>query len=238
MIKRIKGGSFVTGFDWLQASQKQWDERALFWSERSKNMWDNGSRKKIIPFINQHLNAGDHVLDIGCGDGYGTHKLHQAGYKVTGMDISSNMIAFAQERWNENGLLFKQGAVESLSQSPTKFQAIMAINVLEWTEIPADAIKQIKNHLETDGLFFAGILGPTAGPRANGYSRLYGEKTIANSMMPWEFLQLAQELGFTYNDGFGVYKKGVNDNHLEGLPLELKQALSFMWVFCLKKGGE
>ena len=32
------------------------------------------------------------VLDVGCGDGYGTYKLSSAGYKAVGVDLSEVMI--------------------------------------------------------------------------------------------------------------------------------------------------
>ena len=54
-------------------------------------------------------------------------------------------------------------------------------------------------------------------------------------MMPWEMKQLAQEQGFRFVDGFGVYKRGVKPSHYEGLTEDLQQALSFMWVYCFQK---
>ena len=32
------------------------------------------------------------VLDVGCGDGYGTYKLSRTGYKAVGVDLSEVMI--------------------------------------------------------------------------------------------------------------------------------------------------
>lgn len=58
-----------------------------------------------------------------------------------------------------------------------------------------------------------------------------------DTMMPWEFEKLALENGLKYADGFGVYKKGIKVKHYTDLPRELKQSLSFMWLFLLKKAG-
>ncbi len=65
--------------------------------------------------------------------------------------------------------------------------------------------------------------------------RLYGENVVCNTMMPWEFEKLAKEQGFQVVDGMGVYKRGVNEKMLEQLSVELRQALTFLWVFMLKK---
>jgi hypothetical protein len=54
-------------------------------------------------------------------------------------------------------------------------------------------------------------------------------------MMPWEFEQLAKENGWEVIDGEGVYKRNVTDKLIGQLPNELKQALTFLWLFMLKK---
>ncbi|MFD1038317.1 class I SAM-dependent methyltransferase [Virgibacillus byunsanensis] len=225
----------TNSFNWHQEAKLQWDNRATFWNERSTNMWDNGSRKEIVPFVQKYVTTGSNILDIGCGDGYGSYKLHYLGYNVTGVDISSEMISRATKRLKNEDITFLQGDIMNLSFEDNSFDSLMAINVLEWTEVPAKALLEINRVLKKDGLLCVGILGPTAGPRGNSYPRIHGEKTIANTMMPWEFQQLAKEYKLEYLDGFGVYKEEVKKHHLEGLPLELKQALTFMWVFMLRK---
>ncbi|HLR81140.1 MAG TPA: class I SAM-dependent methyltransferase [Bacillota bacterium] len=224
----------MTAFNWQKQSEQTWDEGAANWSERSANMWNHGSRKKIIPFIEQHLAQGANMLDVGCGDGYGTYRLSKSGYQVTGVDLSGEMIARAKERLRGEPISLIQGNVLQLPFENNHFDGVMAINVLEWTEVPAQALIELHRILKKDGLMFVGILGPTAGPRANSYRRVYGEEVVCNTMMPWEFQQLALEHGLEYVEGFGVHKRGVQIDGQQ-LPLELKQALSFMWVFMLRK---
>lgn len=228
----------MTAFNWNKEAELQWDNRAQFWNERSVNMWDNGSRKNIIPFVEKHMNKGSKVYDIGCGDGYGSYKLDKAGYDVVGMDLSSEMINRAKKRTVDDKISFIQGDVTDLPFADNSCDGIMSINVLEWTEVPADALKQLSRVLKKDGLLCVGILGPTAGPRSHSYPRVYGEKAIANTMMPWEFEKLAVENNFAYVAGFGVYRDKVKAQNYEGLPRELKQGLTFMWVFMLRKEGE
>ncbi|WP_174615687.1 class I SAM-dependent methyltransferase [Virgibacillus ihumii] len=225
-------------FDWHKEAEVQWDGRAGFWNERSKTMWDDGSRKDIIPFIEKHLQKENSILDIGCGDGYGTYRLHKSGYIATGMDLSNEMISKARERLNQNEIHFIQGDISNMPFSDGSFDAVMAINVLEWTEKPAVALQELFRVLKRGGTLYCGILGPAAGPRANSYPRLHGEKAICNTMMPWEFEKLAADYNFTYLDGFGVYKEGVKPHHHEGLSPDLRQALSFLWLFMLRKEGE
>ncbi|QKY71169.1 bifunctional 2-polyprenyl-6-hydroxyphenol methylase/3-demethylubiquinol 3-O-methyltransferase UbiG [Lentibacillus sp. CBA3610] len=223
---------------WHKEAEFQWDNRADFWNQRSVEMWDNGSRKNITPFIEEHLQPESSIIDVGCGDGYGSFKLYQSGYHVTGVDISGEMIRLAKKRLHQEDIFFSQGDVIDLPIQDNGIDSVMAINVIEWTESPVDVLKEFDRVLTTNGILFAGILGPTAGPRMNSYSRLRGERTICNTMMPWEFQQLALEIGFDYADGFGVFKNGVSEHHYRDLPLDLQQALSFMWVFMLRKVGK
>ena len=230
--------SLDKSYRWEKEAEKAWDDRAVNWSARSKELWEAGNRKDIIPFIQKRLDSNKTIIDVGCGDGYGSFKLHQSGYKVIGVDLSKQMIKKAKNRMDDESIPFMQADSSQLPFEKQRFDAMMAINVLEWTEDPIDSLHEFQRVLKIGGLLFVGILGPTAGPRANSYDRLYQKSTICNTMMPWEFQQLATENGFEYMDGFGVYKNQVQEEQYKDLSLELQQSLTFMWVFMFKKVGE
>lgn len=221
-------------FNWHESAEKKWDNDADFWNQNSQEMWDSGSRSTIIPFFEQYVEKEAQVLDIGCGDGYGTYKLSVTGYKAVGVDLSEVMIQKGKERGEGSNLSFIKGDLSALPFENEQFEAIMAINSLEWTEEPLQALNEIKRVLKKDGYACIAILGPTAKPRENSYPRLYGKDVVCNTMMPWEFEQLAKEQGFEVVDGIGVYKRGVNEKMLGQLPTELQQSLTFLWVFMLK----
>ncbi|MFX3625314.1 MAG: class I SAM-dependent methyltransferase [Ectobacillus sp.] len=225
----------MNSFNWHEAAQQQWDERADFWNQNSQEMWDCGSRSKIIPFFRKYVAHGSSVLDVGCGDGYGTYKLSQAGYKAYGVDISEAMIQKGKERGEGENLSFIMGDLTALPFEAGQFDAVLAVNSLEWTESPLKALYEMRRVLKPDGVACVAILGPTAKPRINSYRRLYGEHVICNTMMAWEFESLAKENGFTVLDGQGVFKREVTERHIQGLSTELKQALAFLWVFMMKK---
>ncbi|MFD1019241.1 class I SAM-dependent methyltransferase [Thalassobacillus hwangdonensis] len=222
-------------FQWHREAERKWDERADFWNQKSKAMWDEGSRKTIIPFLEKHVANGSSVADIGCGDGYGSYKLYKDGYHVTGVDISTEMVELAKKRLENESMTFIQGDFVDLPFEAESFDAVMAINCIEWTEVPVQALNEVKRVLKPGGKLCIGILGPTAMPRTNSYRRVFGEEVICNTMMPWEFASMAEETGWRIVDGHGVYKREVTEQHLEDLPEELKQALTFMWVFILEK---
>lgn len=225
-------------FNWAEEAAKQWDERSNSWSSKSEVMWETGSRKDIIPFFTKFIQAGEKVCDLGCGDGHAAFKLAKKGYAVTGIDVSEEMIHKAKQLSIETTAQFKKGDISELPFTNDEFDAILAINSLEWTEQPLIVLKEIKRVVKHDGHACVGILGPTAGPRVNSFRRLYNEKVICNTMMPWEFEKLATENNWSVIDSFGVYKQEAVQLPLGSLSTELKQALSFMWVFMLKNNKQ
>ncbi|WP_404428302.1 class I SAM-dependent methyltransferase [Sutcliffiella horikoshii] len=222
-------------FNWNEETEKVWNERADFWHENSENMWLNGSRKTIIPFIKERLRQEAHVLDAGCGDGFGSYLLAENGYHVTGVDIAEAMIERAVQKRVHTNINFQKGSLTDLPLKNYSMDAVMAINSIEWVEKPLQVLDEFHKVLKPGGKLFLGLLGPTAGPRAHSYQRLYGKEAICNTMMPWEFERLALENGWELLDGMPVYKEEAKKLDTTNLPRFLKQALTFMWVFELQK---
>ncbi|RSD26573.1 class I SAM-dependent methyltransferase [Mesobacillus subterraneus] len=229
-------------FNWVAESEKQWDRMAASWNSRSKEMWETGSRKDIVPFMRGFVSPGSSVCDLGCGDGSGSVKLAEAGYSVTGVDVSEEMLGKARLKLANNGrALFIKADLSDSGIADNEFDAVMAINSLEWTSSPMESLKEMARILKSGGHACIGILGPTAGPRKNSFRRLYGEEVICSTIMPWELERLALENGWRKAGEFGVFKKAADQLSLGSLPTELQQSLSFMWVFMFqvqKEGGE
>lgn len=218
-------------FDWKKESEKQWDSMAASWNSRSRGMWETGSRKDIVPFIKGFVPAGSMVCDLGCGDGTGSEKLAGAGYAVTGIDVSEEMLERARLNPGNVQSIFCKANLSDCGISDNHFDAVMAINSIEWTSQPFESLNEIARIIKPDGYACIGILGPTAAPRTNSFRRLYGEEVICNTIMPWELERLALENGWRKAGEFGVYKQAAEHLSLGSLPVDLQQSLSFMWVF-------
>jgi len=54
-------------------------------------------KRRLLETLQQHLNLGDKVLDLGCGGGQFTWMLQESGYDAYGMDISTNAIEMARD---------------------------------------------------------------------------------------------------------------------------------------------
>ncbi|MFF5995586.1 class I SAM-dependent methyltransferase [Lysinibacillus sp. KU-BSD001] len=75
------------------------------------------------------------LLDIGCGTGTLTMKLYDAGYKVSGIDLSEEMLSVAQARAQENGK-----AIPYFAMSMDKLEGFHALDV---AIIPIDSINYV-----------------------------------------------------------------------------------------------
>lgn len=222
-------------FDWKKVVTNTWDNNAEDWDQRSEKMWEQGSRKTILPFVQSHFEIKQHVLDVGCGSGYGSLKLQQAGYDVTGVDISEEMIRLAKQKRSNENIRFQQADINDLPFADATFDAMLSINVIEWTKVPEVALNEMTRVLKSGGLLCVGVLGATAGPRQHSYPRVYGKDVMQNTMMPWEFVRLAKEKGYELVAEQGVWKKEMDNVDPETLPTIMQQAVSFMWLFMLQK---
>jgi 2-polyprenyl-3-methyl-5-hydroxy-6-metoxy-1,4-benzoquinol methylase len=78
-----------------------------------------------------HFKSGDHILDIGCGTGIDAIFLAQHRMHVTGIDVSSGMIAQSRSEIESSNLTdyidFKVLDADCISSlSPTKFDGIIS----------------------------------------------------------------------------------------------------------------
>lgn len=83
------------------------------------------------------VKPGSYVIDLGCGNGTLTEKLHSLGYKVTGIDASDAMLESA--RRDHPDLRFQQGDASSFHPEEPA-DAIFSNAVFHWI----DAQKQQK----------------------------------------------------------------------------------------------
>lgn len=57
-------------------------------------------------FAKTLIGSSDEVVDIACGTGYGSRMLAPVAKKVTGVDISPEAIAYANEKCDQNNLFY------------------------------------------------------------------------------------------------------------------------------------
>lgn len=87
------------------------------------------------------LQAGDRILDIGCGEGNHLHLFSRLGFDTYGLDASPYMIRRARERLGHRCTL-QAGYAEDLPFEDNEFDTALLINTLEFLDRPAEALME------------------------------------------------------------------------------------------------
>ncbi len=96
------------------------------------------------------------VLDIACGEGFGTYFLSKQAHTILGVDIDSEVIDYANQNYYNSNLKFLKGsATEIPVDTGSKFDVIISFETIEHiTEV--DQVKflsEVKRLLKPDGIF-------------------------------------------------------------------------------------
>ena len=120
--------------------------------------YENWSQYLILKLSRYPLSVG---LDVGCGGGWFTRAFQKHGYTMTGMDISAEMLDFAQETAMKQGARgeYILGDITKM-KLPARFDFVTAINdcmnYIPKTKLNA-AFKNIRGALKKGGIFLFDI---------------------------------------------------------------------------------
>jgi O-antigen biosynthesis protein len=114
------------------------------------------------------LAQGRTVLDAGCGVGWGTALLVEAGAQsATGVDISP--IAIEDSRNREPRGRFVVGDLRSLPFSDKQFDLITCFEAIEHVEEPSRALDELARLLAPGGILLVSSPNPRVYPQGNPY---------------------------------------------------------------------
>lgn len=92
--------------------------------------------------------AGERILDVGCGTGHLTAAIAKAGAAVVGMDSSAEMLAKARESYPD--IEFRQADVTGFTVDEP-FDALFSNAVLHWVTAASDAARCMAQSLRPGG---------------------------------------------------------------------------------------
>lgn len=150
------------------------------------------------------------ILDIGCGTGYGSGLLHDAGNDVYSIDVSRKAITYAEKSYPGPHYFCCNG--EKLSFANESFDAVTAFEVIEHMPDPHKVLSEIYRILKRGGNLFIS----TPNPRFLGkilkhviFGKPYPEKLDPSNIYHIkefcyeEFLKLLQMNGFRARSKYG-----------------------------------
>ncbi len=99
------------------------------------------------------LVTGKTVLDIACGEGYGSAMLSQSAAFVTGVDISAEAVTHAREAYSERrGLEFREGSAAAIPLPDHSVDVVVSFETIEHHDQHAEMVAEIRRVLRPDGL--------------------------------------------------------------------------------------
>lgn len=107
----------------------------------------------ILETIRRHIGYHAEVLDIGCGAGFISNALAQAGHDVTGADPSRSCLQIAEAKDLTGRVRYVCTDVYRLPFSRESFDVVVAMDLLEHVMDPEKIIAQATRVLRPGGLF-------------------------------------------------------------------------------------
>ena len=98
------------------------------------------------------LATGKKVLDIACGEGYGSNLLVPYASSVTGVDIDEKTISYAQQKYSSTNLKFIKASVLNLPFPDKSFDVIISFETIEHISEHEEMIAEISRVLKQDGM--------------------------------------------------------------------------------------
>ncbi len=152
--------------------------------------WNNYLQKEALPGT---------LIDIGCGTGELSVRFAHAGFQVTGVDLSGDMLAIAREKAEMHKLsipLFQQDMRELEGLGPFQTAVIFcdSLNYLKTEEDVQKTFQSVYSQLEPGGLFLFDVHS------AYKINHVFQDQTFADA---------AEDISFIWNAFPGEYPDSV-----------------------------
>ena len=92
------------------------------------------------------------VLDVACGEGYGTKLISKNANAIWGLDIDEESIINANKNYQASNLNYKCGDINKMPFENKKFDLVTCFETIEHVKNYNTSLKEIKRVLKDDGI--------------------------------------------------------------------------------------
>jgi len=134
-----------------QKAEKFWDRTAASYEKEEAR--DRGKLDFIIHKTKSYLHEDYKVLDYACATGVIAHAIAPSVTQVDAIDISSRMIALAEEsKASMPNINFRQANIFSQELKANTYDAVLAFYILHLLDKPEDVLSRIAQLLKPGGV--------------------------------------------------------------------------------------
>lgn len=119
-------------------------------------------------FASQFVDSLD-VLDIACGEGYGSALLARTANRVIGVDISEDVIKHASHRYGGDNLSFIQGSCTAIPLPDSSVDIVVSFETIEHHQEHDLMMREVSRVLRPEGIFVI------SSPEKKEYSDVTGQ---------------------------------------------------------------
>jgi ubiquinone/menaquinone biosynthesis C-methylase UbiE len=151
---------------YIQELSAAWDTQAEDYDERfASSLVGRYMRNRSLMELRRHFHSGMSVLDIGCGTGEEALALAKSDVKITGIDVSSEMIEAARCKATSLGVKDAEFAVmpaEEIGELNRTFEgAYSSFGVMNCIIDLDDFAKSLAKTIKRNGAFVSSIMNRT-----------------------------------------------------------------------------
>ena len=149
--------------DTARQVRQLFDAKAAAWpSKYGQNGRLTTRLTRLVAAVGHHVSAEGSVLDLGCGTGDLAVSLTAAGLKVSGCDISPEMLhrAAAADPTRKIDWVQLETAWHELPYAAEAFDAVVASSVLEYVSDPVAVLRECRRVLRVGGVLLCTVPDP------------------------------------------------------------------------------
>jgi GT2 family glycosyltransferase/SAM-dependent methyltransferase len=142
--------------------------------------------------------SGKDVLDIACGEGYGSARMAQFARQVYGVDISAEAVAHAKAVYAATNVRFMEGSCETIPLPDNSVDLVVSFETIEHHDKHDEMMLEIKRVLRPGGVLIISTPDKQTYSIETNYQNPYHVKEL----LAQEFKDLLSK-HFTHSEHFG-----------------------------------